>query len=147
MSLFFVIMRGEYDKNLQWPFKFKVTFSLINQSTMNDTDHMNQVCWPDTTTECFNCPAISMNVPYGISKCFPLDKFEQDRFVQNDTMFIKVQFDTSAEKPSKISRLKDSLVLFFVLASPSTLNAGELPTEEIHADTIDDDLSASICMS
>jgi len=110
MSLFFVIMRGEYDWNLQWPFKFKVIFSLINQSTMNDKDHMKRFCWPDATTECFKCPGINMNVPYGFSKCFPLDKFEQDQFVQNDTMFIKVQFDILAEKPSKISRLKDSLV-------------------------------------
>ena len=31
MSLFFVVMKGEFDNILQWPFTHKVTFKLINQ--------------------------------------------------------------------------------------------------------------------
>ncbi|MCG8626678.1 MAG: hypothetical protein MJE68_32345, partial [Proteobacteria bacterium] len=30
LSLFFVVMRGEFDNILQWPFTHKVTFKLIN---------------------------------------------------------------------------------------------------------------------
>ena len=31
MSLFFVVMKGEFDAILQWPFTHKVSFRLINQ--------------------------------------------------------------------------------------------------------------------
>ena len=35
MSLFFVVMKGEFDNTLQWPFTHKVTFKLINQHQEN----------------------------------------------------------------------------------------------------------------
>ena len=39
LSLFFVVMRGEFDNILQWPFTHKVTFKLINQAEgMNIVD-------------------------------------------------------------------------------------------------------------
>ena len=36
LSLFFVVMRGEFDNILQWPFTHKVTFKLINQAGGRD---------------------------------------------------------------------------------------------------------------
>ena len=36
LSLFFVMMRGEFDNILQWPFTHKVTFNLINQAGGRD---------------------------------------------------------------------------------------------------------------
>jgi TNF receptor-associated factor 2 len=115
MSLFFVIMRGEYDDNLQWPFEFKVKFSLIDQLAMNDDQHhINQFCWPNSTTGCFERPNTSMNVPCGIALCFPLHFFKQNqnRFVQNDTMFIKFEIDVLAERPSKMSISENIFICF-----------------------------------
>ena len=36
MSLFFVVMKGELDDILQWPFTHRVTFKLINQTREKD---------------------------------------------------------------------------------------------------------------
>ncbi|CAF2588967.1 unnamed protein product [Rotaria sp. Silwood2] len=128
MSLFFVLMRGEYDANLQWPFKLKVTFSLIDQSTKNDKQyHIDQFCCPDATDICFQCPKTDMNIAYGISKFFLLDRFRQNQndFVQYDTMFIKVEVD--------------------LLNLPLIIGIGELPSDDEHVVTTDDDLLHMIC--
>jgi hypothetical protein len=112
MSLFFVLMRGCYDANLHWPFKFKVKFTLLNLLSPND--NQSNFFWPDTKSICFQRPRGEMNIAYGISKLFSLDLFKKyrDQFVQNDKIFIKVEFDFSADRPGKISISKDTLISF-----------------------------------
>ena len=106
MSVFFMLMRGEYDENLKWPFEFKVTFTLIDQSAADENPrHIDKFCWPNQTNMCFERPTnISMNDAYGIPKLYCLKLFEQNqnRFVKNDTMFIKVEIDLVTERPGKI---------------------------------------------
>jgi hypothetical protein len=108
ISLFFVIMRGEYDDDLQWPFKFKVTFSLIDQSTSTDNQHhISNFCCPNTTAtcfecaNCFGCPNSDMNIAFGIPMFIPLDKFNQNRYVKNNTAYIQIGIDLLAEESSK----------------------------------------------
>ncbi|CAF3870292.1 unnamed protein product [Rotaria sp. Silwood1] len=125
-------MRGEYDAHLQWPFKLKVTFSLIDQSTTNDKRyHIDQFCWPDSTDICFQRPTTDMNTAYGISRFCLLDLFRQKRncFVQNDTIFIKVEVDLLSEGSNL----------------PLRVGAGQLPSDDEHVDTKDDDLLRIIC--
>jgi len=105
MSLFFVLMRGENDDNLKWPFRFKVTFTLIDQlATNNDQCHMTNIVCPYIKPICFGFPKADMNLPYGKSECFPLAKFEQyyDRYVQHDSIFIGFEIDYLTERLSKI---------------------------------------------
>jgi TNF receptor-associated factor 2 len=100
MSIYFMLMRGDYDANLRWPFKYKVTFTLIDQSATNDDKRdIIKYCWPNTKETCFGYPIADMNIPYGISKCFGHDLFEQNekRYVQNDRMFIKIEVDHLSE--------------------------------------------------
>ena len=42
ISLFFVIMRGEYDALLRWPFRQKVTFMLLDQENGGTRDRCIQ---------------------------------------------------------------------------------------------------------
>ncbi|CAF3847085.1 unnamed protein product [Rotaria sp. Silwood1] len=57
MSIFFILMRGEYDAILKWPFPFKVMFSLINQLTIdNDRHHLSEFFWPNKQSICFQRP-------------------------------------------------------------------------------------------
>jgi hypothetical protein len=119
-------MRGDYDTDLQWPFKFKIKFTLLNQLSSNY--NQSNSFWPDTTSICFQRPRSNMNIAYGISKFFPLDQFKknQTQYVQNDTIFIRAEVDFWAERPSKMSLL--------------LADAGELPSEEELADRTYDNL-------
>jgi TNF receptor-associated factor 4 len=105
MPLFVAIMRGEYDGKLRWPFKYKVTFTLIDQlPTNDDRRHITKDFWPNEQELCSGRPGFDMNESNGIPMFFPLNLFEKDqeRYVQNDTMFIKITVDHLTERPSKI---------------------------------------------
>ncbi|CAF3652324.1 unnamed protein product [Adineta steineri] len=122
MSMFLAIMRGKYDADLRWPFSLKVTFSLIDQSIEHDKKHhLSQFCWPDKDEKCSGRPISKMNLQYGIPQCFSLDEFKQklDKFIHNDTMFIKIQFEISTEIP--------------------TNDFSEKPNEEMHTDEPEND--------
>ena len=53
LSLFFVIMRGEYDSLLRWPFRQKVTLILIDQQ---GGSHVSDTFRPDPTSSSFQRP-------------------------------------------------------------------------------------------
>ncbi|CAF1187136.1 unnamed protein product, partial [Didymodactylos carnosus] len=101
MSLFFVLMRGDYDSILKWPFNFKVTFCLYDQSGQNR--HVIDSFRPDTKSNSFQRPRSDMNIASGIPKFFPLPMIQQDgnNYVRDDTMFIKVIVDF-ADMPKMI---------------------------------------------
>jgi hypothetical protein len=90
MSVFFVLMRGEFDAILQFPFSFKVTFSLIDQTSQQR--HIVDSFRPDIKSNSFQQPQSDMNTASGISKFVPLTMIQQDNnpYVRDDTMFIKV---------------------------------------------------------
>jgi len=114
MSLFFVLMRGNYDAHLQWPFKFRVKFTLFNLLSPNE--NQSKFFWPDTTSVCCQRPKSEMNIGYGISEFFSLDLFETNlsEYVQNDTIFIGVHVDVLAEGRSIMSISKDILIWFLL---------------------------------
>ncbi|CAF1377501.1 unnamed protein product [Didymodactylos carnosus] len=93
ISLFFVLMRGEYDAILKWPFHFKVTFCLFDQS--GQQRHIIDSFRPDVKSDSFQMPKTSMNVASGIPKFCPLPMLMQDEnnYIKSDTMFIKCIVD------------------------------------------------------
>jgi hypothetical protein len=93
MSLFFVLMRGEYDVILQFPFNFKVTFCLYDQTGAQR--HIIDSLQPDAKSNSFQRPRSEMNLASGIPKFFPLSMIQQEgnQYVQDDTIFIKVMID------------------------------------------------------
>ncbi|CAF2994547.1 unnamed protein product [Rotaria sp. Silwood2] len=120
ISLFLVLMQDNHDGILYWPLKVKVTFTLLNQLSSNNNQSIS--FWFDTTSNCFQRSTTDMNIIDGISRFFSLDLFEknQNQYIQNDTMYIKVDTDFQAENP-KI---------------PLTGSTGGLLNDEEHADTI-----------
>jgi TNF receptor-associated factor 2 len=83
MSLFFVLMRGMNDAVLKFPFSYKVTFCLFDQSGAGR--HIIDSFRPD------------MSIVSGIPKFCPLSMVENEgsAYVRDDTMFIKVMVDFS----------------------------------------------------
>ncbi|CAF1607600.1 unnamed protein product [Adineta steineri] len=123
LSLFLVIMRNEFDAIIHWPFKYKIIFTLLNQLQSNSP---SKSFWLDVNLTSFHSPTADMNIACGIPKFFRLDIFEQtyDEYVQNDTMFIKVEVDFTSERSE--------------LASVPGVN--ELANNEKHVDIIHEDI-------
>jgi hypothetical protein len=92
LSLFFVVMRGEFDNILQWPFTHKVTFKLINQAGGRDIVDTFQ---PDPMSSSFRKPKSDMNIASGCPRFVSHTGLERGGFVVDDTMFIKCTIDTS----------------------------------------------------
>ena len=86
MSLFFVIMKGEFDNILQWPFTHKVTFKLINQTGGRDIIDTFQ---PDPMSSSFRKPKSDMNVASGCPRFVSHTELKSGDFVKDDAIFIK----------------------------------------------------------
>jgi len=93
MSLFFVLMRGPNDAILKFPFNYKVTFCLYDQTPQ--LRHIIDSFRPDTKSNSFQRPRSEMNIASGIPKFFPLAMIQQEGnpYVRDDTMFIKIMVD------------------------------------------------------
>ena len=91
MSLFFVLMKGEFDNILQWPFTHKVTFKLINQCGGRDIVDIFQ---PDPLSSSFQKPKTDMNVASGCPRFVSINELTQGGFILDDTVYIKVKVDT-----------------------------------------------------
>uniref|UniRef100_A0AC11D9D1 TNF receptor associated factor 1 n=1 Tax=Ovis aries TaxID=9940 RepID=A0AC11D9D1_SHEEP len=94
LSLFIVIMRGEYDALLPWPFRNKVTFMLLDQ---NNREHAIDAFRPDLNSASFQRPQSETNVASGCPLFFPLNKLQSPKhaYVKDDTMFLKCVVETN----------------------------------------------------
>ena len=91
LSLFFVVMRGEFDNILQWPFTHKVTFKLLNQAGGRD---IVKTFLPDPMNNSFRKPKCDMNIASGCPRFVSHTKLERGGFIGDDTIFIKCFVDT-----------------------------------------------------
>ncbi|NXH94794.1 TRAF2 factor, partial [Pachycephala philippinensis] len=94
MSLFFVVMKGDYDALLPWPFRHKVTFMLLDQ---NNREHVIDAFRPDLTSASFQRPVNEMNVASGCPMFLPLAKLQSPKhaYVKEDTLFLKCIIETN----------------------------------------------------
>ena len=92
LSLFFVVMRGEFDNILQWPFTHKVTFKLINQAGGRDIVDTFQ---PDPMSSSFRKPKSDMNIASGCPRFVSHTELERGGFIVDDTIFIKSMIDVA----------------------------------------------------
>ena len=90
MSMFFVIMRGEYDALLPWPFVQKVHFRLIDQDRIRDAYDAFR---PEPHSSSFKRPTSDMNIASGCPTFISHTELRQGGFIQNDTMFVKITVD------------------------------------------------------
>lgn len=93
LSLFFVVMRGEYDALLPWPFKQKVTLMLMDQGPTHK--HLGDAFKPDPNSSSFRRPTGEMNIASGCPLFVSQPVLENGTYIKDDTIFIKVTVDTS----------------------------------------------------
>lgn len=94
LSLFFVVMKGEYDAMLQWPFEQKVTLMLLDQGT--NRNHLSDTFRPDPSSSSFKQPTSDMNIASGCPLFAAHNVIENANatYVKDDTIFVKVKVDT-----------------------------------------------------
>ena len=92
ISVFFVVMRGEYDALLRWPFRQKVTFMLLDQ---NNVEHVIDSFRPDPNSSSFQRPRRETNIASGCPTFCPLSEVNNHAYVRDDVMFLKVIVDTT----------------------------------------------------
>ena len=92
LSIFFVIMKGEYDPLLQWPFDHKVSLVLVDQDLKK---HLVQTFKPNLQSNSFQRPKSDMNVASGCPEFAKLSVLDDPSYVKDDVMYIKAIVDTS----------------------------------------------------
>ena len=92
ISVFFVVMRGQYDALLRWPFRQKVTFMLMDQ---DNVEHVIDAFRPDPSSSSFQRPRRETNIASGCPMFCSLTELNDHAYVRDDTMFLKIIVDTS----------------------------------------------------
>ena len=93
VSLFLVLLRGDYDALQRWPFRQKVTLTLIGQV---GGQHHQDAFQPDMASSSFARPLTAMNVASGCPLFITQSALEQHghSYVVNNTLFIKIEVAT-----------------------------------------------------
>lgn len=94
LSLFFVVMKGEYDALLKWPFRQRVSLMLLDQTT--GSRNMVDTFRPDPSSSSFQKPVNDMNIASGCPLFVSHNVLEapDSVYLKDDTIFIKIDVDT-----------------------------------------------------
>ena len=91
LSFFFVVMKGPFDALLPWPFKQKVTLTILNQTGKK---HVTDSFRPDRQSNSFQRPTQKeMNVASGCPMFIHQDQLLNGGFINEDCIFLRVAVD------------------------------------------------------
>lgn len=96
VSLFVVIMRGDYDEILSWPFRHRITLALIGIRPNGTQEIMSDTFSPDPTSASFHKPTSPMNVASGCPRFIAHKDIEapNSNYLINDSIYLKIYVDT-----------------------------------------------------
>ena len=90
ISLFFVVMKGQFDALLPWPFQKKITMMLLDQ---NNEEHNVDAFRSDPESSSFQRPTNNMNVASGSPLFMALADLNNRTYIKDDAMFVKLIVD------------------------------------------------------
>ncbi|MFK0570422.1 hypothetical protein [Endozoicomonas sp.] len=97
VSLFFVVMKGDYDERQEWPFVRRITMELVDQQAGTQT--LVDSFTPDARSRSFSKPTKNMNIASGCPQFVRQQILQDPTYVKNDKMIIKIIVDEPAYKP------------------------------------------------
>lgn len=92
LSVYIIVMKGEYDAILSWPFKKKLILSIIDQQ--EDPNERQNVAWrllPGNHPQCFARPINEDNKTRGFAQFICHEKLHSRRYLLDDTLFLQVK--------------------------------------------------------
>ena len=87
VSLFFVVMKSEYDQLLTWPMHKRITFKLINHENEEESIIESFVSNPRSSS--FQRPRNNMNVASGCPMFVSIERFLTSGFIVDKCAYIK----------------------------------------------------------
>ena len=87
LSLFFVVMKGEYDALQTWPLQKKITMMLLDQGSGDD---MVDAFHSDPQSSSFKRPTSDMNIASGSPLFISIENLNNRQYIKDDVIFIKV---------------------------------------------------------
>ena len=95
LSVFFAIMKGEYDPLLQWPFEDRISLTLVDQDKKDDITHSFNAAGQNNP---FSGPAAGheLSLFSGFAKFAPVSILSDPKYVKDDVMFIRATVDVDA---------------------------------------------------
>ncbi|XP_065182462.1 TNF receptor-associated factor 3-like [Sycon ciliatum] len=106
VSLFFVLMRGEYDALLPWPFQQRVSMIMMDQAEGTGIRrNIVEVFKPERRSASFQRPMSEMNTGSGCPMFALINVLESPNYVKDDTIFIKVIVDRAGLEPPDTARM------------------------------------------
>ena len=88
LSVFFTLMKGEFDDLLTWPFKQKVIFTILDQ--INKTADHSYIFGSYLRVQCCHEPTIDDNIASGDPMFISFDQIYCG-YIKNDTIFLKIE--------------------------------------------------------
>ncbi|XP_066518575.1 TNF receptor-associated factor 4a [Hoplias malabaricus] len=106
LSIYIRVLPGEYDNLLEWPFAYKVTFSILDQSdpSLSKPQHITETFNPDPNWKNFQKPCSSRNsldestLGFGYPKFISHEEIRKRNYIRDNAIFLKA----SIEIPQKI---------------------------------------------
>ena len=93
LSVFFVVMRSEFDALVPWPFRQKVTLTLLDQSPAKR--HVSDTFQPDVRSSSFQRPTSEMNIASGCPQLVAIETMTKTAgYIKDNAIFIRVSVDT-----------------------------------------------------
>ena len=89
LSLYFILMKSEYDNIQKWPFQKKIQFTLMNQQ--DRCNDLVESFVSDAESPCFKKPTDEMNLPHGLPKFIKIDRLVDEGFIKDDCLFIEIK--------------------------------------------------------
>ena len=91
ISLFFILMKSNYDDLLEWPFYREVTFRLINPDNLERS--ISTSFMPSRDSPCYFKPKVNMNVASGCPLFLAKTKLFSDGYTKNNCIYIEISVD------------------------------------------------------
>ena len=94
MSLYVVIMKGDYDAILPWPFQQRVDFILIDQHDyINERQNKLWRLSCERNSDYFKRPSKTKSLGFGCPKFVSLEFLKTRNYIRDNTMFIRIDVE------------------------------------------------------
>ncbi|XP_067939728.1 TNF receptor-associated factor 3-like [Watersipora subatra] len=107
LSLFFVLMRGEFDELLTFPFKQRVTFTLLSPRNQRLNKHV--IFLPGSDSAPFKKPLTDMNIASGCPTFALQCDVESSDFLISDCIYVRVKVESGDARIPEIGVRKPCL--------------------------------------